>query len=72
MGGGARSACLKSLVDYQQSVKYKSTATKTLWPDHTATSSKDRWMGDYSFGPTIMRKLSCPNNENKIGGGGTS
>ena len=35
-------AGLKSLVDYQQSVKYKLTTIKTSWPACTATSSKDR------------------------------
>ncbi len=27
---------------------------KTSWPARTATSSKDRWTGDYSFGITNL------------------
>jgi hypothetical protein len=54
--GEACSAYLKSLVDYQQSVKYKSTTTKTLWPDHTLTSSKDRWIGPNHYEETQLSK----------------
>jgi hypothetical protein len=42
--GEARAAGLKSLAYHQQSVKYKSITIKTLWPAHTVTSSKDRWI----------------------------
>ncbi len=41
-------------------MKYKSTAMKTLWPARIATSSKDRWIGAYSIGLTVLGKLSCP------------
>jgi hypothetical protein len=50
-------------VDCQQSVKYKSTRIKTLWPVHTETSSKDRQIEAYSIGLTSEGKLSCPNNK---------
>jgi hypothetical protein len=36
-----------------------SSSIKTLWPAHTATSSKDRQIGAYSFGLTNLGKLSC-------------
>jgi hypothetical protein len=29
------------------------------------TSSKDRWIGAYANGLTIVGKLSCPNNNKK-------
>ncbi len=54
----------KTIVDHQQWVKYMSTTIKTLWPAHTATSWKDRWIGAYSIGLTILGKLGCPNNNN--------
>ncbi len=63
--GEAWAASLKSHLDHQQSVKYKSTIVKTLWPAWTATSTKDRWIGTYSIGQTIPGKLICPNNNNK-------
>jgi hypothetical protein len=47
-------------VDYQQSVQYKSTTIKILWPVRTATSSKDSWIGAYSIGLTIPGKHGCP------------
>jgi hypothetical protein len=53
---------LKFFVDHHQLVKCKSTITKTLWPALTGTSSKDRWIGAYSIGLTILWKLSCPKN----------
>ncbi len=61
----AGAAVLKSLVDNQQSVKNKSTTIKTFRPESTATSSKDRWIGTYSIGITILWKLRRPNNNNK-------
>jgi hypothetical protein len=35
-----------------------STSIKTLWPAHTLTSSKDRQIGAYSSGLTILGKLA--------------
>ncbi len=58
-------AKLKSLVDHQQSVKYKSTTIKTLWPARTVTFSKGRWTGAYCNGLTIMGKLGCPIKKKK-------
>jgi hypothetical protein len=58
--GKALAAGLKSLVDHQQSVKNKSSTIKTSWPVCRATSSKDRWIGAYSIGLTILGKLDCP------------
>jgi hypothetical protein len=63
--GETSDACLEPLVDHLQSVKYKSTTIKTSWPGRKATSSKDRWIVDYSIGLTIMGKLDCPNYNNK-------
>ncbi len=37
-----------------------STTIKTLRPTHTATSSKNRCIGAYSIGLTILGKLGCP------------
>jgi hypothetical protein len=46
-------------------VKYKSTAIKPSWPAHTATSSKDRWIGAYSIDLTIPGKLGCPSKKKR-------
>ncbi len=61
----ASAAGLKSLVDHQQSVKYKSTTIQTLRPAHTATSSKDRWKGAYSIGLTILGRFTCSMKKKK-------
>ncbi len=61
--GEARAAGPESLVDHQQSVKYKSTTIKTSC---TGTSSKDRCIGGaYSIGLNIPGKLICPNKKKK-------
>ncbi len=52
--GEAGGAGLKSFMDHQQLVKYKSTTIKTLLPAHTMTYSKDRWIGAYSSGKHII------------------
>jgi hypothetical protein len=44
----------KSLVDHQQEVKYKDTTIKTLCLACIAISSKDRRIGAYSIGLTIV------------------
>jgi hypothetical protein len=46
-------------------LKYKSTTIKTFWPAHLATSAKDRWIGTYSIGLIITRKLICPIKKKK-------
>ncbi len=56
---------MKYFADRQQSMKYKSTTTKTSWPALTATSSKDIQIGANSIGPTIQGKLGCPNKKKK-------
>jgi hypothetical protein len=61
--GKAWAAGVKSLLDYQQSVKYKSTTIKTSWSECTATSSKDRQIGTYSMGPTILGNIGCLNKK---------
>ncbi len=38
---------------------------RTPWPAHTATSSKDRWIGAYSIALTILGKLNCLNKKKK-------
>ncbi len=63
--GKAWAASLKSLVDHQQSVKYKSTTIKTLRPVRSVTSSKNRWIQAYFIGLTIPGKLGSPKNNNK-------
>ncbi len=63
--GEARAAGLKSPVDHQQSVKYKSTTIKTSSAPRRVTSSKDRWIGAYSFCLNIPEKLGCPINNFK-------
>ncbi len=55
----AWAACLISLVDHQQLVKYNSTAIKTSWSGHTATSSKDIWIVAYS-GNTKGGSITVP------------
>ncbi len=57
---------IKSLADHQQSVKYKSATIKTLWPARKATSSKDRWIGAYSIGLTILGKQGCQIKKKKF------
>jgi hypothetical protein len=54
-------------VDHRQSVKYKSTTIKTLWPACTATYSKASWIGAYSVGLTNLGKLGCPLKKKKMG-----
>jgi hypothetical protein len=61
--GEALSTGPESLMDSEQSLKFKSTSIKTLQPAHTATSTQDRQIGAYSFDITIPGKLSCPNVE---------
>jgi hypothetical protein len=41
------------------------TSIKTLWLAHTATSSKDRWIGAYSIGLTILGKFGCLTEKKK-------
>jgi hypothetical protein len=53
--------CLKSLVDCQQSVKYKSTTIKIMRPARAATSSKDRRIVAYSIDLTILGKTLLSN-----------
>jgi hypothetical protein len=63
--GEARAAGLKSPVDHQQSVKYKSTTNKPSSSPHRVTSFKDRWIGAYSLCLNIPEKLGCPINNFK-------
>jgi hypothetical protein len=60
--GEACATGLKSLADHQQSAENRSTTIKTLRPSRTVTSSKDKGIGAYSIGLTILGKLCCPNN----------
>ncbi len=64
--GEAWAAGLKPLVDHQQPVKYKSTTVQTLWPARIATSSKERWIGAYFIGLTILGKLGCTIKKKKM------
>ena len=57
--GESWAASPECLVNWQESMNYKSTTIDTLWPGCTVTSSKDRWIGAYSIVQTILRKLSC-------------
>jgi len=45
------------------------TSPETLWSAHTATSSKNKWIGAYSICLTIPRKLSCPKQGEEEAGG---
>jgi hypothetical protein len=45
---------LKSLGDYQKSVKYMSTLIQTLWQACTVTSSKDSQIEAYSIEQRIL------------------
>jgi hypothetical protein len=58
--GEAWGVVLKSLVDHQQSLIYKSTTIKTSWPARTAASSKDWRIRAFCIGITTMGKLDCP------------
>ncbi len=63
--GETRAVGIKYIADRQQSMKYKSTTTKTSWPALTATSSKDRQIGAYSIGLTIPGKTRLPKKKKK-------
>ncbi len=63
--GKAWAAGLKSFLDHQQSVKYRSATIKTMWPVCAVTSSEDRWIGPYSIGLIILGRLSCLNKKMK-------
>ncbi len=71
--GEAWGAGIKSIVDNQQSVQYKSTSIKTLWPSCTATSSKDRWMAIlvlcrelYSYANMLVSQLMSSKDDNLL------